>query len=173
MSWPSGLALWHQCCFLQPVLYQVMEAGRPVAAKLRSLWLRYYSSLWLRTHLSTSSLHQRCPMCLRDPGRNVLSLTASRDNLCVPGKKGTHINCRVKSPCEGQNKNYTGSLIFCGFLNYKWVNVTYKAAVFNAIFRLSKVDTRELMELRGLVKNACTLQKNNSKKRTRACHGMA
>lgn len=145
----AGLPLWHQCCLLQPTLYQIMEAGRPVAAK--------HSSLWLRAHFPTSSLHQHCPVWLRDSGRNVLNLTASRDSLCVPGKGGAHINRRVKSPRVGWNKNCKGNLFFCRFLNYKWVNVTYKAAVFNAIFRLSKLDTRELKELRGMVKNACTV----------------
>lgn len=149
MSWSSGLPLWHQCCLLQPTLYQIMEAGRPVAAK--------HSSLWLRAHFPTSSLHQHCPVWLRDSGRNVLNLTASRDSLCVPGKGGAHTNRRVKSPRVGWNKNCKGNLIFCRFLNYKWVNATYKAAVFNAIFRLSKLDTRELKELRGMVKNACTV----------------
>lgn len=33
----------------------------------------------------------------------------------------------------------------------------HKTAAFNAIFRLSKLDTRELMELREKVKNACTV----------------
>lgn len=106
----------HAVCF-QSTLCQVMEAGRPVAAEPSSLWLRCDSCLWLRAHFPTNSLHQHCPMWLRNPGRNVQRLTAPRDSLCVPGEKGAHTNCRAKSPCEGWNKNYKGNLIFCRFLN--------------------------------------------------------